>query len=160
MTISVTDILVKKVYIYTRKQKVEFSWPDLQNLMLCRTLRCKSYAVGNNTWCNFPNFSTFRYSIYNPPSIYNINGLKQLRNEKSYRIITGHININSVRNKCESLVDLASPKLNVLMVLETNIDEKFLESKCFIEGFSEPHRLDRTVNGGVNSLIHNRRHSC
>ena len=35
------------------------------------------------------------------------------------------------------------------MIPETKIAEKFPESQFIIEKFSEPYRLDRTVNGGV-----------
>ena len=73
-------------------------------------------------------FKTFQLSdnlIYNSPSNYNINELKQLRNENPFRKTIGHININLVRNKFESLVDLASPNLDVLMTSETKTDERF-----------------------------------
>ena len=99
--------------------------------------------------------------ICNPPSSDKIKlkQLKQLRNENPFRIIIGHININSVRKKCESLVDIVSANLNVLMISEANTDETFLESKFITGGFSEPHRLDRTVNGG-GILLNVRRDIC
>ena len=34
------------------------------------------------------------------------------------------------------------------MISETKANEMFQESQFIIEGFSEPYRLDRTVNGG------------
>ena len=67
----------------------------------------------------------------------------------SFRIIIGHNNINSVRNKFGSLVDLVSANLDVLVMSKIKIDETFPESRCIIEGFSEPY-CDHTVNDKVN----------
>ena len=77
----------------------------------------------------------------------NICELKQLRNQNPHRIIIGHLNINSIRNKFESLVRFVGNNLDILMVSETKIDYAFLESQFFIKGFSNPFRLDRTANG-------------
>ena len=63
-------------------------------------------------------------------------------------IIIDHININSVRYKFESLFDLVNTNLDVLVISETKTDEMFQEPQFIIEGFSEPYRLDLTVNGG------------
>ena len=41
------------------------------------------------------------------------------RNENPYRVIIGHININSIRNKLESLVKYVGNNLDILMVSET-----------------------------------------
>ena len=72
------------------------------------------------------------------PSSDNIDGHKQLRNENPFRIIIGHININSVRNEFGSLIDLASANLDVLVISETKTDGTFSESQFIIEGFWEP----------------------
>ena len=45
------------------------------------------------------------------------------------RVIIGHININSIRNKFESLVKYVSNNLDILMVLETKINDTFPESQ-------------------------------
>ena len=70
----------------------------------------------------------------------------------SFRIIVGHNNINSVRNKFGSLVDLISASLDVFVMSKIKIDETFPESQCIIEGFSEPyyyHTVNDTVNEGL-----------
>ena len=74
--------------------------------------------------------------------------LKQLRNQNPHRIIIGHLDINSVRNKLESLVRIAGNNLDILMVSETKINDTFPESQFLIEDFSKPFRLDRTAKGG------------
>ena len=81
----------------------------------------------------------------------NTNGickLKQLRNQNPHRIIIGHLNINSIRNKFESLVRFVGKNLDILMVSETKIDVTFPEPQFLIEFFSKPFRLDRTVKCG------------
>ena len=81
----------------------------------------------------------------------NTNGiceLKQLRNQNPHRIIIGHLNINSIRNKFQSLVTFVGNNLDILMISETKIDDTFPESQFLIEGFSKPFRLDRTAKGG------------
>ena len=77
-----------------------------------------------------------------------IRDLKHLRNENPFRVIIGHININSIRNKFEPLVKYVGNNLDILMVSETKIDDTFPESQFLIEGFSTPYRLDRTAKGG------------
>ena len=55
----------------------------------------------------------------NEENTYEIRELKHLRKENSYRVIIGHININSIRNKFESLVKYVGNNLDILMVSET-----------------------------------------
>ena len=72
---------------------------------------------------------------------------KHLRNENSYRVIEGRININSIRNKFESLVKYVGNNLDILMVSERKVDNNFTESKFLAERFSTPYRLDRIAKG-------------
>ena len=69
--------------------------------------------------------------------------------QNPHRIVIGHLNINSIRNKFESLVRFVDNNLDILMVSETKIDDTFPESQFLIKGFSKPFRLDRTAKGGV-----------
>ena len=74
--------------------------------------------------------------------------LKQLRNQNPYRIIIGHLNINSIRNKFESFVIFVDNDLDILMVSETKIDNTFPESQFLIFNIFKTFRLDRTAKGG------------
>ena len=69
------------------------------------------------------------------------------RNENPYRVIVGHININSMKSKYESLVKYVDNNLDILMLSETKIDDTFPESQFLIESFSVPYRLDQTAKG-------------
>ena len=44
--------------------------------------------------------------------------LKSIRRENSNNLVFAHININSLRNKFELLVDLVKGKIDVLMISE------------------------------------------
>ncbi len=74
--------------------------------------------------------------------------LKNLRLKNVGRLVIGYLNINSVRNKFEGLKDFVSDNIDILIVAETKIDNSFPKGQFFIQGYSEPFRLDRNSNGG------------
>ena len=74
--------------------------------------------------------------------------LKPLRNRNKQKIIIGHLNINSLRYKFESLSVILEKNIDIFLVSETKIDDAYPTNQFLIEGFSEPYRLDRTDNGG------------
>ena len=74
--------------------------------------------------------------------------LNNIRKENIDRLIVAHLNINSIRNKFELLVDSISGKVDILMLSETKLDASFPRGQFFIKGYTNPYRLDRTANGG------------
>ena len=64
--------------------------------------------------------------------------LKQLRNQNSNTTIIGYLDINSKRSKFESLVRFVGNNLDILMALETKIDDTFPASQFLVIGFSKP----------------------
>ena len=64
------------------------------------------------------------------------------------RILIGHLNINSLRNKFEILMSWIAVNLDILMISETKLDESFPVSQFLIPGFENPIRLDRSSSGG------------
>ena len=74
--------------------------------------------------------------------------LKKLRIANVNRIIIGHLNINSIRNKIDNLADIVSDKIDILLITETKIDKSFPNTQFLINCYSEPIRLDRTAHGG------------
>ena len=58
------------------------------------------------------------------------------------------MNINSIRNKFDSLVDIIKDNIDILMILETKVDDSFPDGQFFLDGFGTPFRLDRNRNGG------------
>ena len=74
--------------------------------------------------------------------------LKDLRIRNYNKIIIGHLNINSVRNKFEQLKTLVDSSIDILVITETKLDESFPKSQFKIPGFSKPFWSDRIKNGG------------
>ena len=64
------------------------------------------------------------------------------------RILIGHLNINSLRNKFEILVSSIAVNLDILMISETKLEQSFPVSQFLIPGFENPIRLDRSSSGG------------
>ena len=64
------------------------------------------------------------------------------------KLIIAHLNINSLRNKFEFVVEFIRGKVDILMISEKNIDESFPLGQFKVNGFSAPFRLDRSSNGG------------
>ena len=61
-------------------------------------------------------------------------------------------NVSLNLNKCEFLATQVKDKIDVLMILETEIDESSPKENFLIEGFCTPYRLDRDSKGGVIML--------
>ena len=59
------------------------------------------------------------------------------------------ININSLRNKFDSLIEQITGNIDILMILETKLDSSFPTGQFLINGYSEPFKIDRNSQGGV-----------
>ena len=74
--------------------------------------------------------------------------LKNIRNTNINKLIFGHLNINSLRNKFDILSEQVKGSIDIFMVSETKLDDSFPEGQFLIEGFHSPFRFDRNRNGG------------
>ena len=62
-------------------------------------------------------------------------GLKEMKRKSSYKLIVGHLNINSIRNKFEFLEDVINRNLDIILLLETKLDDSFPSvqfKRCYI----------------------------
>ena len=73
--------------------------------------------------------------------------LKNIRLTNPNRLIIAQLNINSLRNKFDSLVRMLHNNLDILLISETKIDSSFPTAQFQIEGYAT-YRLDRNANGG------------
>ena len=73
--------------------------------------------------------------------------LKNTRLKNPNRLIIAQLNINSLRNKFDSLVRMLHNNLDILLISETKIDSSFPTAQFQIEGYTT-YRLDRNANGG------------
>ena len=62
--------------------------------------------------------------------------------------IIAQININSIRNKFETLASLVVYDIDILIISETKINESFPLSRFIIDGLSMPYRRDRNDHSG------------
>ena len=78
-----------------------------------------------------------------------LNKLKATRIANINRLMIGHININSIRNKFEMLSNSIKGHLDILMISETKLDSTFPSNQFTIEGYAAPIRFDRNGRGGI-----------
>ena len=74
--------------------------------------------------------------------------LQAIRKDNLNKLIFTHLNINSIRNKFDSLADIIKDNIDILMISETKVDDFFLVGQFFLDGFGTPFRLVRNRNGG------------
>ena len=53
-----------------------------------------------------------------------------------------------MRNKFQFLEKDICANLDILLILETKLDDSFSSAQSLLDGFSKPYRLDRCSNGG------------
>ena len=116
-------------------------------LFLCFTLFCYilSTFIYNFIFYDFSNVLSYK-SVSHEKSPFSV--LQNMRKKNIDRIIFGHLNINSIRNKIHTLADIVSGNIDVLLISETKIDNTFPDNQFFLNGFGKPLRFDRNVNGG------------
>ena len=76
------------------------------------------------------------------------NVLKTLKVKHPDNVSIAYLNINSVRNKLDQLIEYLGNTINILMIAETKLDESFPDSQFKISGMKKPYRLDVTSNSG------------
>ena len=74
--------------------------------------------------------------------------MENIRRKNINRLIFAQLNINSLRNKFESLQHIINKNTDVLLISETKIDSSFPSAQFHLEGYATPCRLDRNTNGG------------
>ena len=72
--------------------------------------------------------------------------MTRLRNPK--KIMLGHLNINSIPNKLDGIMELVQGKLDIFLISETKIDSSFPDAQFSRDGYSIPHRKDRKLGAG------------
>ena len=65
-----------------------------------------------------------------------------IRTKNPNRIVLAHLNIFSLRNKFDIIIDQISGNVDVMVISETKLDDSFPESQFKIPGYSSPFRLD------------------
>ena len=80
--------------------------------------------------------------------------LKVVSRKNLRRIIFAHLNINSLGNKFDALVDQIKGNVDILITSETKLDESFPKVQFKIPDFASPFRQDRNeFGGGIMSFV-------
>ena len=114
----------------------------------------------SNSSINEGNFSTSVMSsdnvdIRGESEVLNpVNILNKIKLSNVNRLVIGHININSLRNKFESLKMLIILNIDILVITESKLDESFTTQQFAIEGYLLPYRIDRNENAGGGVIIY------
>ena len=74
--------------------------------------------------------------------------MKSTKLANANRLVIAHLNINSIRNKFESLKLLVIDNIDILVISETKIDDSFPTPQFAIEGYSRPFRIGNNANAG------------
>ena len=74
--------------------------------------------------------------------------LKEIKIQSPDKLILGHLNINSVRNKFEVLTYIIDNNNDLLLISETKLDDSFPTAQFQMKGFSVPYRYGRNGKGG------------
>ena len=72
--------------------------------------------------------------------------LRGLRRKHPKNVFLGHLNVNSLRNKFESLNELIKDTFDIFLVSESKLDSSFPDSQFSIPGYHIV-REDRNKNG-------------
>ena len=74
--------------------------------------------------------------------------MENIRRKNINRLIFAQLNINSLRNKFESLQYIINKNIDVIFKSETKTDSYFPSVQFHLEYYITPYRLDRNENGG------------
>ena len=66
----------------------------------------------------------------------------------------GHLNINSIPNKFEGIMDLAKDNLDIFLISETKINDSYPYPHFYCKGYCEPHRGKDRCRGGGELLMY------
>ena len=99
--------------------------------------------------CDFSQLGDSYIEMENVSIVSNaISTLKNIRVSNINRLIFGHLDLNSLRNKFNFLCEQIKGYIDILMLSESNLDDSFPLGQFLIDGFHAPFRLDHDKNGG------------
>ena len=74
--------------------------------------------------------------------------LEGIRKKYVKNVVIGHLNINALANKIDALKIVIKDKVDILVLVETKLNDSFPIYQFVIEGYTTPYRLDRNCYGG------------
>ena len=71
-----------------------------------------------------------------------------MKAQSSDKLILGHLNINSIRNKFEVLKLINDHNIDIFLISETKLDDSFPTAQFFVKGFIPLYTFDVNSKGG------------
>ena len=78
-----------------------------------------------------------------------IDSIRQLKLSNPHKIILGHLNINSLRNKFESIADVIQGTFDIFLLSETKIDESFPDKQFRLNNYKIFRKDSNRYGGGI-----------
>ena len=78
----------------------------------------------------------------------NANIVRKMKVQFPDKLIIAHLNIDSIRNKFDTLSFMIENNIDIMLISETKLDDSFSSVQLKICGFSMPYRYDRNSMGG------------
>ena len=69
------------------------------------------------------------------------------------KLILDHVNINSIRNKLDSLAYMLDKNIEIFLISKMKLDDSFPLAQCKIEGFTTRYKYDRN-DKRWSSIVH------
>ena len=99
-------------------------------------------------WClHLSGIHSF-FSIHNAFSL-----LRKQRLDYPKNVIFGHLNINSLRNKFESISELIKGKFDIFLINETKLDASFPSNQFAMSGYKFVRKDRNKFGGGIAFYI-------
>ncbi len=108
---------------------------------------CNENVTLKNTWKNnlHSPLTDFESNL-NTEDASKILGTLRIKNIN--KLMIGCLNINSLPYKFDLLKEIICNHLDILVLIETKLDNSFTTNQFLIDGYTKPYRLNRNKNGG------------
>ena len=74
--------------------------------------------------------------------------LNKIKTKSFNNVVIALLNVNSICGKFDSLKTIISGKIDVMIIVETKLDNSYPTSQFFMHGYSKPFRMNRDKHGG------------
>ena len=74
--------------------------------------------------------------------------LEGIRKKYVKNVVIDHLNINALANKIDALKIVIKDKVDILVLVETKLNDSFPINQFVVERYTTPYRLDRNCFGG------------
>ena len=106
----------------------------------------ESYIIDSQYLNNQPNITDWSKSVTDV--LDGKTGLKEMKTRSPDKLILGHVSINLIRNKFDSLVYMLDKNIDTFLISEMKLDDSFPSAQFKIEGFTTPYMYDRNDKEG------------